>query len=835
MRRADRDYLPTHGSTPPPPPPPPPPRGTASARHPAPRVTPAALLEAITLEEFAPDGNAMLNALFPPKHERDRRTNPSIVDVYWDHLCLGLSKSSNTVHGYCMRVLGELAHYFPTEVAVEHQYEKGLLYDRCINTFLKADGSKPPTAWMLSGALAGLDGLLKVVEPTQEKLEQVWDQAVKCLSMTEELSDGTLKELKRFTVPRAALSLLGRNMGLFACDDEGDGRFGDAATRLGASLLLARVEVLMPLLLQLGDNKNRDIRNAAVDVTREVLKRVARLLCQGAAEPAHQERARAVYAYLSQHVPRMVAKVAELPRDGDGSAVGYLVRWVGALAGPMRVFNDEALLQQQLHDLCARADDFFQASAARHVEQVRRRAEERTQQLPAFLEAFAQVLDELPAVDAYTMKTLHELLQLLLRQFGALQQFGGAIQRRRNADALQLLLLALLDKGGALEQLLRPFVYSGLLVTILSASAFARREYVAQLWQPLLDPAPPPPQQWTSFRWTRRSGGGRDGGALAGGGAADEDPRRFAVCDRVFGHLMASLVQMLHKFDLGALSEANDEPPADDGAAGAAPEASEAPLSEGVAAEPGEAAEAPVVVVSGRTVVKNVGDLALFLALIEVCEALLPKADPRMLLSHAHVLSLELVDKATAYPHVSGFYKLMRLLVLACEEHGYFDAPPPPPPPPPAAAAAGEPTGNAAAGSDVDMEVDDGGGGVAAMEVDGGPAVAVAARPDPNAERCYTMLGGFLAALLQRSKRFHDELQAAAMALLLAAPRRFVAQQTDGMAEVLTLALGMGHAYKPLALDALDALEAWLRSRELRPLLRPLLPRVLPCLQAGCQ
>jgi hypothetical protein len=43
--------------------------------------------------------------------------------------------------------------------------------------------------------------------------------------------------------------------------------------------------------------------------------------------------------------------------------------------------------------------------------------------------------------------------------------------------------------------------------------------------------------------------------------------------------------------------------------------------------------------------------------------------------------------------------------------------------------------------------------------------VAVAARPDPNAERCYTMLGGFLAALLQRSKRFHDELQAAAMAL----------------------------------------------------------------------
>ena len=68
----------------------------------------------------------------------------------------------------------------------------------------------------------------------------------------------------------------------------------------------------------------------------------------------------------------------------------------------------------------------------------------------------------------------------------------------------------------------------------------------------------------------------------------------------------------------------------------------------------------------GRALVKNVGDLTLFLALIEVCEVLLPKAEPRMLLRHAHVLSLELVEKATAYPHVSGFYKLMRLVVLAC-------------------------------------------------------------------------------------------------------------------------------------------------------------------------
>jgi hypothetical protein len=121
-------------------------------------VTPrAALFPAIELEPFAPDGYAMLNALFPPKHERDEKTNPSIVQVYWNHLCRGVYKSSATVHGNCMRVLGELAHHFPREVGTEDIYEKGPLYDRCLNT-LKAGTS---STWMLSGALAGFDGLLQ--------------------------------------------------------------------------------------------------------------------------------------------------------------------------------------------------------------------------------------------------------------------------------------------------------------------------------------------------------------------------------------------------------------------------------------------------------------------------------------------------------------------------------------------------------------------------------------------------------------------------------------------------------------------------------------------------
>ena len=78
-----------------------------------PRDVARTLIPAIDLWPFAPDGYAMRNALFPPKHERDMKTNPSIVDVFWGHLCSG-TKSTDTVRGHCMRVLGELATTSPS-------------------------------------------------------------------------------------------------------------------------------------------------------------------------------------------------------------------------------------------------------------------------------------------------------------------------------------------------------------------------------------------------------------------------------------------------------------------------------------------------------------------------------------------------------------------------------------------------------------------------------------------------------------------------------------------------------------------------------------------------
>jgi len=154
-----------------------------------------------------------------------------------------------------------------------------------------------------------------VVEPRHEQLEAVWDKAVHCLR--QQLDE----ELKRFTVPRAALSLLGRNMATFANDTEDDSRYESGETRLRDSLLLRHVEVLLPTLLELGQQQNRDFRNDAVGVTREALARLARLLCQAHGEPGHRPRAVQVYKYLEGKVTELVRAAATRNDDDEGLSV----------------------------------------------------------------------------------------------------------------------------------------------------------------------------------------------------------------------------------------------------------------------------------------------------------------------------------------------------------------------------------------------------------------------------------------------------------------------------------------------------------------------------------
>ena len=173
------------------------------------------LLMALELRDYVPDLAELRTKLFPPKDTIDPTRRPSSVLLYWRHYsntAKSASGTSETVRGGCLRVLGRLAVLFPVSVVGDPVYEQGSLLRACLSALQKADVG-PPEA---TGALEGLDGLLWEANVSAEQLRTIFQLAISRLDMTSSAGD----ELKRFGTPKAALTLLGRSLPLFAAHED---------------------------------------------------------------------------------------------------------------------------------------------------------------------------------------------------------------------------------------------------------------------------------------------------------------------------------------------------------------------------------------------------------------------------------------------------------------------------------------------------------------------------------------------------------------------------------------------------------------------------------------
>lgn len=407
------------------------------------------------------------------------------------------------------------------------------------------------------------------------------------------------------------------------------------------------------------------------------------------------------------------------------------------------------------------------------------------------------MLAVLPTADDRTLQSLALILHLL---FSRLDAFGAAEARsvgRAAALSLQHLLLSLRGKSDALPKLISLFVHRAVLVTVdaaASASAATGKppkvsECARQLWLLALDPALEKVSRLRNSH-LRRGGEPDDDDDAAGGPELGSRRGKEEVCSLLLGALIESISSMTRRLDLGAVR--------------AAESAEHEAGREGAAAEPAAEGEGTALIelsAEADSSPTNRSDLHLFLSLVALCDAILPHVAPELLERWVHVLLLDLVELSGRYPHVSGFYKLIRILIGVAERCEYFRPAEPSP-------------------MDLDGAADD----------DADASAAGAAHRATDRERCYGGLASFLQSTLQRSRRFKDELLAAALDLLLASPLRFVRERLPSMAAVLERALGVGHGYQPLTAAALSAIERW--HDAIPTLLAPHLPALLPCLHS---
>jgi hypothetical protein len=166
---------------------------------------------------------------------------------------------------------------------------------------------------------------------------------------------------------------------------------------------------------------------------------------------------------------------------------------------------------------------------------------------------------------------------------------------------------------------------------------------------------------------------------------------------------------------------------------------------------------------------ENPGDMQTFLCLVDLFCAVIANAPARHIERWLTTLIENVAALSAAHPLLSGFYKIARVALVAADDAGVFEE------------------------SFCDDDEDD---------VKESASDRLAAR-----ETCRA----FLLDVLAGAERLSDELRAAALQLLLAAPAGLLAARE--LAPALRDALAVGAHHPPLARAALDVLDRWTGTR----------------------
>ena len=163
---------------------------------------------------------------------------------------------------------------------------------------------------------------------------------------------------------------------------------------------------------------------------------------------------------------------------------------------------------------------------------------------------------------------------------------------------------------------------------------------------------------------------------------------------------------------------------------------------------------AVAVSLGDKAAASNPGDMQTFLQLVQFAQEVIERSPPTSFLPWIHHLSTELMNAAGRHSSISGFYKLISMVIKVADRGGYFQ------------------------------------------------------NSSPDVEQVVSLFRYFLRDVLHGTKQFSGELLAAVLRLLLSLPRVILPVQELIVPLLRALELGLQN---PLVTDvALDTLENWL-------------------------
>jgi DNA-dependent protein kinase catalytic subunit len=412
-------------------------------------------------------------------------------------------------------------------------------------------------------------------------------------------------------------------------------------------------------------------------------------------------------------------------------------------------------------------------------------AEEAVHYVSSFISAFANIVLVLDEIDDAHIDQVERLINAFLRSFPDMFPH----QRKSHFQSISRAFLALSSKPVALQLLLQRVIFKSLYLTtnpslVTPVASFERKESYLEyqdLWDNLLFPQVP--KDLTQLFFT-------------------EDIE--ALTSSIYDQLMYSILKLLQSLDLSYTVAV----PKNNGKQSRGEEEEEDLMSVAPSSD-------VVRLLRSNTPV----DMERFLSLIEFARATLPRAQQKLQVRWIYLLGREIITLSNRFPLISGFYKLLTLLLRVCERQDFF---------------AGFTIEIALAEGynaleeqhrrrqvtpsdpshqqDSDDEEEGEGEGEGVSNKKPPPSASTPSSAVTQQETrplCFVLFSKFLREVLIRTQQYKEELLAACIQLVLTSPKQLV--DFHLLLPAIRTALRIGRVYTLLANVAMDAIEYWYR------------------------
>ncbi|XP_006860145.1 PREDICTED: DNA-dependent protein kinase catalytic subunit [Chrysochloris asiatica] len=584
---------------------------------------------------------------------------------------------------------------------------------------------RQPKLPVVAGCLKGLSSLMcnftKSMEEDPQTSKEIFDFALKAICPQ--------IDLKRYAVPSAGLRLFALHASQFS------------------TCLLDNYASLFEVLSKWCSHLNVEMKKSAHSALEAFLKQVSFMVAKDA------EKHKSTLQYFMKQFYEIIRNV-----DSSNKELSIAIRGYGLFAGPCKAISAENVDWMYV-ELIQRCRQMFLTQTDTDDDHV--------YQMPSFLQSIASVLlclDTVPEV--YTPVLEH----LMVAQIDSFPQYSSKMQLVC-CRAIVKVFLALVDKGPVLWNCIGTVVHQGL-IRICSKPVALQKDAEAESED--LDGS----GEVRTGKWEVPIT--KDYLELFRNLMSCDQMMDFLLADEAFlsvnstlqslnrllyDEFIKSILKIIDKLDLTLEKQNTGEQEDENVGTGVWVIATSDPAANLCASKP--------------------QDFSAFINLVEFCREILPEKHVEFFEPWLYSFSYELILHSTQLPLISGFYKLLSVVVRNAKKIRYFE-------------------------------------GV-------GPKSLKLLSQDAEKYSCFALFAKFGKEVSVKMKQYKDELLVSCLTFILSLPYNIIELDIRSYVPALQMAFKLGLSYMPLAEVGLNALQEW--SVNIRKyVIQPYYKDILPCL-----